>query len=193
MVTAQDPTRLPADLPVPIDDGAAVHLPGLRLPPVALPATSGGEVDLARASDGRTVVVFCYPKTGRPGVEMPPGWDDIPGARGCTPEACAFRDLKADFDDLGAGLYGLSTQTPDYQREAAERLHLSYPLLSDARLRLTGALRLPIMTIADETLIRRTTLILRDGAIETVFYPVFPPDGHPSEVLRRLRGDRRPG
>ena len=187
-MTADDPTGLPAGLPVPTDDGAANHLLGLSLPSVPLPSTGGGEIDLAEASDGRTVVVFCYPKTGRPGVEMPAGWDDIPGARGCTPEACAFRDLKADFDELGAGLYGLSTQSPDYQREAVERLRLSYALLSDAGLRLTGALHLPVMTIAGETLIRRTTLILRDGRIESVFYPVYPPDGHAAEVLLRLRG-----
>jgi len=187
-MAAHDPTALPAGLPVPTDDGAANHLLGLSLPPVPLPSTGGGEIDLVDASDGRSVVVFCYPKMGRPGVEMPAGWDDIPGARGCTPEACAFRDLKTDFDELDAGLYGLSTQTPDYQREAVERLGLSYALLSDAGLRLTRALRLPVMTIAGETLIRRTTLILRDGRIESVLYPVFPPDGHAAEVLASLRG-----
>lgn len=187
-MTAHDPTVLPDDLPVPVDDGAADHLPGLGLPSIPLPSTGGEAIDLAEASEDRLVVVFCYPKTGRPGVEMPVGWDDIPGARGCTPEACAFRDLKADFDELGAGLYGLSSQTPDYQREAVERLRLPYQLLSDAGLRLTGALRLPVMTVAGETLIRRITLILRDGRIESVFYPVFPPDGHAAEVLLRLRG-----
>jgi peroxiredoxin len=182
-VSAHDPTSLPAGLPVPTDDGAAAHLPGMAVPAVSLPATTGGSVSLLAESQSRRVVVFCYPRTGRPGVEMPAGWDEIPGARGCTPEACAFRDLKASFDALSVGLFGLSTQDTAYQSEAAARLHLPYALLSDASLALTSALRLPTMDVEGSTLIRRTTLVLHSGVIEHVFYPVFPPDTHAENVL----------
>lgn len=143
-------------------------------------------MSLLSASRSGRVVVFCYPKTGRPGVPPAAGWDSIPGARGCTPEACAFRDLQAQFSGLGVGLYGLSTQDTAYQQEAATRLHLPYPLLSDAELALTSALRLPVMTVEGETLLRRTTLILEDGVISHVFYPVFPPDTHAEAVLAWL-------
>jgi peroxiredoxin len=143
-------------------------------------------VSLLSASRSRRVVVFCYPKTGRPGVAPAAGWDSIPGARGCTPEACAFRDLQAAFSGLGVGLYGLSTQDTAYQQEAATRLHLPYPLLSDAELALTSALRLPVMTVEGETLLRRTTLVLENGVISHVFYPVFPPDTHAEAVLAWL-------
>lgn len=182
-MSTHDPTQLPADLPVPEDDGAADHLPGGALPELSLPSTAGPDVDLAAASRDRRVLVFCYPRTGRPGVPMPAGWDDIPGARGCTPEACGFRDLAAEFDRLGVGLYGVSTQHTDDQREAAERLRLPYPLLSDAELRLTKALRLPTLEVEGATLIRRLTLLVRDGVVERVWYPVFPPDTHADEVL----------
>jgi peroxiredoxin len=180
VVSTHDPTELPADLPVPQDDGAADHLPGSALPALALPSTTGADVALATIG---SAVLFCYPKTGRPGVAMPAGWDDIPGARGCTPEACGFRDLAADFDRLGLGLYGVSTQPTAYQREAAERLRLPYPLLSDAELRLTRAIRLPTMDVEGETLIRRLTMLVRDNRIEHVWYPVFPPDTHADDVL----------
>lgn len=186
-MTPHSPSVLPPDLPVPEDDGAADHLAGLSLPSLALPATSGGDVDLYTASRDRTVVVFCYPKTGRPGVDPPEGWDLIPGARGCTPEACAFRDLQAEFDALGVHLFGLSTQDTAYQAEAAERLHLTYPLLSDAELRFTRALRLPTFEVYGETFVRRQTLVIRDGRIDRVFYPVFPPENHPDGVLAWLR------
>jgi peroxiredoxin len=182
-----DPNRIPDGLPVPVDDGAAAHLPGMTVPSVVLPATTGADVDLSVASRGRTVVALCYPKTGRPGVPPPPGWDDIPGARGCTPEACSFRDLRPEFDTIGADLYGVSTQSREYQREAALRLHLTYPLLSDQGLQLARALDLPTMEVGGEILLRRHTLVLRDGVIERVFYPVFPPDRHATEVLAHLR------
>ena len=185
-MSAFDPTVLPADLPVPEDDGAADHLPGAAMPAVALPSTDGGHVRLDALGRGRTVL-YAYPMTGTPGVDPPDGWDAIPGARGCTPETCAFRDHHADLADAGAAVYGLSTQTPEAQREAAERLHLPFALLSDAGLELTRALRLPSMAVDGTTMIRRVTLVVRDGRIEHVFYPVFPPDGHAAEVLAWLR------
>jgi peroxiredoxin len=183
-----DPTALPADLPVPEDDGAADHLPGTPVPSVSLVATPGGPVDLAERSRAGTVVVFAYPRTGRPGADMPAGWDDIPGARGCTPEACSFRDLSAQFAAAGAELYGLSTQDPEYQSEAAVRLALTYPLLSDEHLALTAALRLPTFEVEGTTLLRRLTMVLRDGRVDRVLYPVFPPDRAAQDALAALRG-----
>ena len=182
-------TELPDDLPVPADDGAADHLPGMALPAIALPATDGASVRLDRLP-GRTVV-FAYPRTGRPGEEPPGGeadWNAIPGARGCTPEACSFRDEHARFGALGAQVFGLSTQDTEYQREAAERLHLPYPLLSDAELRLVDALRLPTFEVEGLTLIRRLTLFLADGRVEDVQYPVFPPDRGAEMALERVAG-----
>ncbi len=158
----------------------------MQVPPVALPSTRGGDVALA-ALPGRTVL-FCYPRTGVPGDEMPPGWDAIPGARGCTPEACGFRDRHEQFGDLGARVLALSTQDPDYQHEMAERLHLPFPVLSDQRLELVRALRLPTFETAGWTLVKRITLVIGDGRIEHAFYPVFPPDAHAGEVLQWLRG-----
>jgi peroxiredoxin len=189
MTTTHNPNILPADLPVPQDDGAARHLPGSRLPSLKLPATDGGEVDLA-ALAGRTVV-YIYPRTGRPGQPPPDGWDAIPGARGCTPQSCSFRDHFAELRQLGVShLYGLSTQDTDYQREAAERLHLPFPLISDADLRLTGALRLPIFAVDGMTLQKRMVLVIDDGVIAKVFYPVFPPDESAAEVVAWLRSSR---
>ena len=186
MQQPHDPTILPNDLPVPGDDGAAAHLAGMKLPDLALPATDGSTVNLARLA-GRTVL-YIYPRTGRPGQEMPEGWDAIPGARGCTPQSCSFRDHFAELTDLGvARLSGLSTQDTDYQREAAERLHLPFPLLSDAELRLTSALGLPTFEVAGMTLLKRMALVIDDGAISKVFYPVFPPDRSAEEVTRWLR------
>jgi len=187
-VSAHDPLALPADLPVPEDDGAARHLAGMGLPALALPATDGSEVRLD-ALRGRSVV-FAYPRTGRPGEESLGGdaaWDAIPGARGCTPQACAFRDEHAHFAELGVRVFGLSTQTPDDQLEASERLHLPYPLLSDAGLELARALRLPTFEVEGVTLLKRHTLFLRDGAIEQVQYPVFPPDRAADAALEALR------
>jgi peroxiredoxin len=173
-------------LPVPEDDGAARHLPGLRMPSIALAATDESTVDLASLA-GR-VVVYAYPRTGRPGEPNPDGWEAIPGARGCTPQTCAFRDHFAELRALGvAHLFGLSTQSTQYQREAAERLHLPFPLLSDESLALTRALRLPTFTTHGMTLLKRLTLIVRDGAIEHVFYPVFPPDRNAGDVIEWLR------
>ena len=180
-IVAPDWTTIPA----PDDDGAASHLQGMRMASVPLPATDGTTVDLA-ALPGR-VVVYAYPRTGQPGVENPDGWDMIPGARGCSPQACSFRDHFAELRRLRVQhLFGLSTQDTAYQQEAAERLHLPFPLLSDEKLALSQALRLPLMQVADMTLIKRLTLILRDGAVEHVFYPVFPPDRNAGDVLAWL-------
>jgi peroxiredoxin len=179
---------LPDDLPVPDDDGATDHLPGAALPAIALAATRGPSVRLDEL-EGLTVV-FAYPRTGRPGEESPggdAGWNAIPGARGCTPEACSFRDEITRFDALDARVFGLSTQDTDYQREAAERLHLPYPLLSDAGLRLTDALELPTFEVEGLRLIRRLTLIVRDGRIADVVYPVFPPDRGAALALERIQ------
>jgi peroxiredoxin len=182
---ADDIHALPPDLPAPEDDGAADHLHGMPMPPVVLPSTAGGEVRLDELP-GRTVL-FCYPRTGRPDEELPPGWNAIPGARGCTPETCGFRDRHEQFADLGARVIALSTQDTDYQREMAERLDLPFEVLSDADLELVRALRLPTFEVAGMTLVKRLTLIVRDGEIEHVFYPVFPPDTHAGEVLDWLR------
>lgn len=177
---------LPYDLPVPVDDGAAAHLRGLAMPSVTLTATSGPPVDLGHLPPGRTVLFF-YPRTGEPGVALPEGWDQIPGARGCTPQNCAFRDLHDAFAALGARVLAVSSQTTAYQREMAERLHLPYPVLSDADFTLTEALRLPTFVTSGMRLLRRLTLVIRDGLIEAVFYPVFPPDRSADEVLAWLR------
>jgi peroxiredoxin len=186
-VTApHDPNVLPPDLPVPEDDGAADHLLGMPLPPFELAATDGSRVRLDRLP-GR-VVVYAYPRTGIPGEDpLVPDWDSIPGARGCTPESCGFRDHFQELRAAGAALvFGLSTQDGDYQREAAERLHLPFALLSDVDLELTKALRLPTFEAADHTLLKRFTLVISDGRIEHVFHPVFPPDAHAEELLRWL-------
>lgn len=175
---------LPTDLPVPIDDGAADHLPALALPVLALAATDGAIVTLASLS-GRTVV-YAYPKTGQPGQALPDGWDQIPGARGCTPESCGFRDLHRELTATGARVFGLSTQDTDYQAEVVERLNLPFPLLSDRDFQLTDAIALPTFESAGERLLKRLTLIIEDGAIVHVFYPIFPPDAHAGEVLAWL-------
>jgi peroxiredoxin len=182
--------RLPAKLPAPQDDGAADHLLGARLPPVSLQATDGSIVDLS-GLQGR-FVVYAYPRTGQPGcAPLVPGWDDIPGARGCTPQACAFRDHHTELAAAGARVFGLSTQDPEYQREAVERLHLPFPLLSDADLRLTTELRLPTVSIAGQKLLRRITLVVDNSAITHIWYPVFPPDKHAQEVLEWLTSSHR--
>lgn len=178
----------PPDLPRPHDDGAADHLAGLRLPDVALDATSGGAVNLSRLR-GR-VVVYCYPMTGRPDTALPDGWDAIPGARGCTPQNCAWRDHHDEVGRRGAKVFGLSVQTPEYQREMVERLHLSYPVLSDGDGVFRKALELPVFEAAGMTLLKRLTFIARDGVIEAVFYPVFPSTADVPWVLARLAGGR---
>jgi peroxiredoxin len=188
MPRSDDLYSLPPGLPVPIDDGACAHLTGLAVPGVALAATSGDRIDLASLTG--TTVIYAYPRTGHPDRDPPPGWDDIPGARGCTPQSCAFRDLHAEIAALGARIFGLSTQTTDEQREVRSRLHLPFELLSDAGLVLTGAMRLPTFTIAPLTLLKRFTLLLRDGRVEKVFYPVFPPDRNAADVRDWLAAAR---
>ena len=181
--------QLPRGLPVPQDDGACDHLEGMTLPPIGLPSTRGRVVDLSRLAG--TTVVYVYPRTGRPDQEVPTGWNDIPGARGCTPQSCAFRDHYAELQRAGAAhVFGLSTQDTTYQREAAERLHLPFELLSDAGLELAGALNLPTFKVDGMKLIKRLTLIVSDGAIVKVFYPVFPPDKNAGEVLDWLTAAR---
>lgn len=186
MTNVHDPNVLPADLPIPQDDGAARHLTGLKLPSLQLPATDGSQIDLSKLS-GRTVV-YIYPRTGVPGQPSPDGWDQIPGARGCTPQSCSFRDHFAELKQLGVGrIYGLSTQNTDYQSEAAVRLHLPFPILSDAGLALTRSINLPTFTVAGMTLLKRMALVIDDGLISKVFYPVFPPDQNAAEVIDWLR------
>lgn len=178
--------ELPKDLPVPQDDGACAHLPGMKAPPLGLSSTGGRIVDLAELRG--TTVVYIYPRTGRPDEPSPAGWNEIPGARGCTPQSCAFRDHHEELKRAGAArVFGLSTQATADQREAAERLHLPFELLSDAKLELARALKLPTFEVDGMTLIKRLTLVVRDGRIEKVFYPVFPPDRNAGEVLDWLR------
>jgi peroxiredoxin len=184
--------ELPKDLPVPQDDGACGHLAGMKLPPVALLSTGGRRIDLSTLPG--TTVVYVYPRTGRPDQEVPPGWNAIPGARGCTPQSCAFRDHYQELKRAGASqVFGLSTQDTEYQHEAAERLHLPFELLSDEGLAFARALKLPTFDVAGMRLIKRLTLIARDGVIEKVFYPVFPPDRNASDVIAWLDIARRDG
>jgi peroxiredoxin len=177
---------LPPDLPRPIDDGGAKHLTGMRMPEVALPATDGRIVDLSKLSAPRTVLYF-YPMTGVPGKPLPDGWDLIPGARGCTPQACAFRDHSEDLAQLRTDVFGCSTQTTAYQSEMANRLGLPFAVLSDAEFKLCDALRLLTFEVDGVRLLKRLTLIIRDGRIEHVFYPVFPSNENAAEVVRWLR------
>ncbi len=175
--------NLPAGLPVPEDDGAADHLPGRELPHVVL-ASSQGPVDVASFS-----VLYVYPRTGKPGEPSLPGWDDIPGARGCTPQSCAFRDHADELAELGATVAGLSAQSPADQREFAERNHIPYPVISDSALELREALGLPTFDVAGHTLYKRLALVARGGTIEKVFYPVFPPDRNAGDVVAWLRAN----
>ena len=181
-----DPTVLPPNIPVPEDDGATRHLTGIKLPDLALPATSGGPVNLSKLK-GRTVL-YIYPRTGVPGQALPTGWDTIPGARGCTPQSCSFRDHFGELKRLGvAQFFGLSAQDTAYQQEAATRLHLPFPILSDEKLAFTRALRLPTFSVDGMTLIKRMALVIDDGTITKVFYPVFPPDKNAEEVITWLQ------
>jgi peroxiredoxin len=175
-----------SQLPVPEDDGAARHLPGMTVPSLALRATDGSSVDVA-SLPGRAVL-FAFPRTGRPNEPNPPGWDQIPGARGCTTQCNAFRDHFTELQSLGVDhLYGLSVQDTAYQREMAERQHLPFPILSDEGFQLTRALRLPTFETSGMTLLKRLTLVLHDAVIEHVFYPVFPPDQNAAAVIAWLR------
>ncbi len=184
MARSDDLHALPEGLPVPVDDGACAHLPGARLASVQLVSTRARRVDLSTIAS--LVVIYAYPRTGVPDRDPPAGWDLIPGARGCTPQSCAYRDHFAELRAYGACVYGLATNPPDYQREAAERLHLPFELLSDEHFALTEAMRLPTFDIAGMRLLRRFTLIARDGVIERVHYPVFPTDGDAAKVLEYL-------
>jgi peroxiredoxin len=177
--------RLPANLPVPLDDGAADHLCGRPVPGVCLPTTTGLEVDLADVSRGM-LVLYVYPRTGVPGEPIPPGWMETPGAFGCTTENCAFRDRRDDFGALGTSVFGLSAQDLQEQREFAQREEIPYPLLNDSGLRLADALALPTFEAAGLCLYRRLTLVADAGRIAKVFYPVFPPDRHPYDVIAWL-------
>ncbi len=181
---------LPDNLKAPGDDGAARHLTGMRFPAIALDGTGGNQVDVTTLH-GR-IVIYCYPMTGVPGEALPVGWDEIPGARGCTPEACSFRDHHAELREAGAdAVFGLSTQDTAYQRELRDRLHLPFQMLSDAELKLTSALRLPTFEVDGKPLIKRLTLVVDDGVIAHVFYPVFPPNEHAAEVLTWLKANPR--
>ncbi|RIY01328.1 peroxiredoxin [Aureimonas flava] len=181
----------PEGLEPPVDDGAASHLAGRRLPAVALSSTAGGQVDLSRTRG--LVVVYAYPMTGRPGAPLPGGWNEIPGARGCTPQACSFRDHWQELRELGvSAVFGVSTQTTAYQREAAERLRLPFPLLSDAALELQEMLELPTFEADGDTLLKRLTMIAQDGEIVAALYPVFPPDRSAADVVDWLRQRRSP-
>jgi peroxiredoxin len=184
MSSTADPYEVPEGLPAPVDDGACDHLPGMVLPAVSLRSTAGELVDLSALAG--TSVVYCYPLTGRPDVALPEGWDEIPGARGCTPQSCAFRDRHADLQALDARVFGLSAQDTGYQQEAAERLHRPFALLSDEGLEFAGALNLPTFKAEGKTHIKRLTLVIEDGRIEEVFYPVFPPGKNAEEVLEWL-------
>ncbi|MGB6352146.1 MAG: peroxiredoxin [Pseudolabrys sp.] len=184
-----NPQFLPPGIPAPQDDGAARHLGGIKCPDLALPATDGAPVNLSKLK-GRTVV-YVYPRTGVPGVDTPLGWDQIPGARGCTPQSCSFRDHFGELKRLGvAQLFGLSTQDTAYQREAATRLHLPFAILSDEKLALTKALNLPTFSVAGMTLLKRIALVIDDGKITKTFYPVFPPDKNAEEVIAWLQASR---
>ncbi len=182
--------ELPKDLPRPVDDGAASHLHGIDFPRLTLPATNGAIVDVA-ALPGR-LVIYIYPMTGRPGVPLPAGWDSIPGARGCTPQSCNFRDHYAELQALNTSVFGLSTQTSDYQKEVRDRLDLPFELLSDSELRLRQMLGLPTFTVTGNELYKRLTLVVENGRIQKVFYPVFPPDQSANEVLAWIRHNARP-
>ncbi|HEY0233827.1 MAG TPA: peroxiredoxin [Afipia sp.] len=176
-------------IPAPVDDGAALHLKGAKIPPVALPATDGSTVTLS-SIPGR-IVLFAYPRTGEPGkIGLVEDWDEIPGARGCTPQTCSFRDLIGELKAAGASrVFGLSTQDTDYQREMTERLHVPFPILSDSELKLTQALKLPSMEVAGLTMIKRLALIIDEAIITHVFYPVFPPDRNAGDVLAWLKAN----
>ncbi len=188
-MSGHDPNVLPPDLPVPADDGACDHLPGRSVPPLVFPTTTGDDLDLSEFARD-LAVLFCYPRTGKPGVDPPPGWDAIPGARGCTPQACGFRDLQPELQAAGARVAGLSAQSRADQFEFATRSGISYPILSDPELRLAAALQMPTFAIDGITLYRRVTLVFALGRIAKVFYPVFPPDKNAADVLAWLARNR---
>ena len=176
-------------IPAPIDDGSADHLEGMSIPNVALPSTERGQLYLGHLR-GWSVLYF-YPMTGRPGEPLPDGWDDIPGARGCTPQSCAFRDMSQELAENGvSAVFGISTQSTEHQQEAAGRLHLPFALLSDAELQLTTALQLPTMEVDGKLLIKRLTLVLHGTQVKRVFFPVFPPDRNAGDVLKFMESNQ---
>lgn len=179
---------LPANLPRPTDDGTANHLKGMRIPSLVLSSTAGTKLHLEKLGPSRTVI-YCYPMTGVPGKPLPEGWDLIPGARGCTPQSCNFRDNHEELKKLHATVYGLSTQATDYQLEMAERNHLPFEILSDSEFKFCDALRLPTFTVNETRLLKRLTLIVKGGQIEHVFYPVFPPNESANQVIEWLKAN----
>lgn len=176
--------KIPPNLPAPLDDGLADHLIGMKLPSLSLLATNGTKIDLSQVEG--CFVVYCYPRTGTPNTQLPEGWDQIPGARGCTPQSCAYRDHYQEIKALGAEVFGLSTQSTEYQTEMVNRLHLPYPVLSDGQFEFQRALNLPTFDVAGMTLLKRLTMIVKDGDIEAVHYPVFPSDSDPAWVMDQL-------
>jgi peroxiredoxin len=181
--------QLPANLPRPKDDGGARHLTGMALPDLELPSTANRRVNLSKIA-ARRVVIYAYPMTGRPDRQLPQGWDDIPGARGCTPETCGFRDHHKDLAKLQTEVFGVSTQDTPYQQEMVKRLEVPFEVLSDEHMALARALKLPTFAVEGMTLLKRLTLVARNGRIEHVFYPVFPPDKHAEEVIAWLKAHR---
>ena len=177
--------QLPSDLPIPYDDGSTNHLKGMKLPPVSLKATNGKAVDLGDIKG--KLVIYCYPMTGQPNVALPDGWDQIPGARGCTPQSCSYRDHYQELKALGAEVVGLSVQSTDYQKEMADRLHLPFPVVSDEDFQFQQALNMPIFVAAGMTLLKRVTLIANHGVIEAVHYPIFPSDSDAAWVINYLK------
>jgi peroxiredoxin len=178
--------QLPANLPRPKDDGGARHLTGMAIPDLELPSTQNRRVNLSKVSAPR-LVIYAYPMTGRPDRQLPQGWDDIPGARGCTPETCGFRDHHKDLAKLHAEVFGVSTQDTPYQQEMVKRLEVPFEVLSDEQMAFARALKLPTFTVDGMTLLKRLTIVARSGRIEHVFYPVFPPDKHAEEVIAWLK------
>jgi peroxiredoxin len=177
--------RLPTDLPIPQDDGLTNHLKGMKLPNVSLNATNGKPINFGDIKG--ILVIYCYPMTGQPNVALPDGWDQIPGARGCTPQSCSFRDHYQELQALGAEVVGLSVQATDYQKEMADRLHLPFPVVSDRNYEFQKALNMPTFIAAGKTLLKRVTLIANNGVIEAVHYPIFPSDSDPAWVINYLQ------
>ena len=177
--------QLPPDLPIPIDDGATNHLIGMTLPNISLKSTRGDSISVGNFKG--KLVIYCYPMTGQPNVPLPEGWDQIPGARGCTPQSCSFRDHYQDIQALGAEVIGLSVQTTDYQKEMADRLHLPFPVVSDSNHEFSKAMNMPTFVAAGMTLLKRVTLIAEDGMIKAVHYPIFPSDSDPAWVIDYLK------
>jgi peroxiredoxin len=176
--------KIPPNLPAPLDDGLADHLIGMKLPSLSLLATNGTKIDLSQVQG--CFVLYCYPRTGTPNTQLPEGWDQIPGARGCTPQSCAYRDHYQELKVLGAEVFGLSTQTTEYQKEMVGRLHLPFPVLSDEQFEFTRALNLPTFDVAGMTLLKRLTMIVKDGVVEALHYPVFPSESDPAWVMDKL-------